>query len=522
MPDPQPRPQPRPDRPPRPRRWRLPPRHLPTLRATGTGWVALAFAGGLAAGLVWAGSQAAWQAHLARAQIAGLTLFGAVQEGRDDVPGVRIDALNPVESALAAAGDFTRLGAAARRPLDTVVTIRAPAETGAGAGPGGGPAGGPVAGSGGRLMTVAILSSQIRYPVSRLDLSDGIAPASQLGAITRLMAGFCSDPAVIVQNADGRWFRVDGAQVWNCEAAPADLRLIAALIAALSLSVALASVSDVSAKFAAFAEALHSRRHLGGPDSYEASGPAELRDTVRAVNGYLERERAALIRRADMLSGVSHDLGAPATRLRLRAALITDDGLRRKLDADIDSMTGMIDSVLAYTRSEQNVEAPRRLSLAALVEALVADYQDLGRPVDLAAPDPEVVEGAPSVLSARRGQHVLTEERRVLVTARPMALTRAVTNIVENAIRYGRRATLRLTASSTHATIAVEDEGGAMAPDEMERLTAPFRRGANAPPGTGFGLGLTIAAAVAEQHGGRLDFDRGPRGLIVRLTIERA
>lgn len=85
-----------------------------------------------------------------------------------------------------------------------------------------------------------------------------------------------------------------------------------------------------------------------------------------------------------VLSAVSHDLGTPATRARLRIALIEDEELREKLERDIDQMTHMIDSILNYTRSELSAERPRRLSLRALISAIVDDYQDLGHPVTLA------------------------------------------------------------------------------------------------------------------------------------------
>jgi signal transduction histidine kinase len=185
----------------------------------------------------------------------------------------------------------------------------------------------------------------------------------------------------------------------------------------------------------------------------------------------------------------------------------------------------MIESVLTYTRSELSLEVPRQISLAALVEALVADYQDLGKPVHYLPWRPEGAQGAQSLFSARAGQvgqAVQPDTRRVLVTARPILLQRALTNLVDNALKYGRRAEVRLEATSQSAVITVQDEGSELTVAEIEAVLAPFQRGANSTSIDGFGLGLTIVATVAEQHGGSLRFERGSRGLRARLEIQRS
>ena len=270
-----------------------------------------------------------------------------------------------------------------------------------------------------------------------------------------------------------------------------------------------------------FARALRGRRRLGGPESYTLDGPAELREIVSAVNSYLEDERDQLSKRAIVLSGVSHDLGTPATRLRLRAALIPDQDLRQKFEADIDRMTGMIESVLTYTRSELNVEEPRQISLTSLVEALVFDYQDVGKPVDLRPPEARTVEGGGSVFSTARRQSNLLELHKILVVARPLSLQRAVSNLIDNALKYGRRATLELSANAETALIVVEDEGSDMSVDDIAAVISPFTRGPNTARVSGLGLGLTIVATVAEQHGGRLWFETGSHGLRACLEIRR-
>jgi signal transduction histidine kinase len=107
------------------------------------------------------------------------------------------------------------------------------------------------------------------------------------------------------------------------------------------------------------------------------------------------------------------------------------------------------------------------------------------------------------------------------VTARPILLQRALTNLVDNALKYGRRAVVRLEASAERAVITVEDEGSELTVAEIQEVLAPFQRGANSSAIDGFGLGLTIVATVAEQHGGTLRFDQGSQGLRASLDIQR-
>jgi signal transduction histidine kinase len=131
------------------------------------------------------------------------------------------------------------------------------------------------------------------------------------------------------------------------------------------------------------------------------------------------------------------------------------------------------------------------------------------------------VEGGRSVFAASQGQGTLPEAQRILVTARPIALKRAISNLIENALKYGRRASVELTANPDHAIIVIEDEGSGMSAEDIEAVVAPFKRGGNTQAIDGFGLGLTIVATVAEQHGGSLHFETGRHGLRACLEICR-
>jgi signal transduction histidine kinase len=299
---------------------------------------------------------------------------------------------------------------------------------------------------------------------------------------------------------------------------------LAAAILLICAMVLIVQIDETSALFSRFSTALKRQGRLGGHHTFDSKGPTELREVIQTVNGYLGLEREKLAKRAMVMSGVSHDLGTPATRLRLRAALIEDAELRQRLEGDIDQMTNMIEGVLTYTRSEIDSEETTQISLTSLVEAVCADYADVGRPVVFEQSPDDEIDATGSVFNARaRPATMLSEDaRRVLVYARPMSMQRAVTNLIDNALKYGRRASVSVHATSTNATILVEDEGNALSAAQLEALTGPFLRGENSDYIEGTGLGLTIVSTIATQHQGSLSFEQTSTGVRARLEIKRS
>ncbi|HHC29872.1 MAG TPA: HAMP domain-containing histidine kinase [Rhodobacterales bacterium] len=479
------------------------------LRSLGLGVMVAAFAAGLGAAWIWFASSAAWNAHLSESSLTGMAVHEALRTGAPLPSGVTATKLPPEQEALADRGAFSRLPGVPRPGYVTNMSVLTTATA----------AGDPAHS---QTLSLGIVSDRLSYSVSQLASDPGQTAAQKFGSVTRLLATYCSEPVLFARLGSGTWWRIDGTAVWGCTAAPRDIRLLAVVLALLALAGLTTLITDATAPFERFARALRQHRRLGGPQSYSTTGPAELREIVAAVNAYLESERAQLAERAVVLSGVSHDLGTPATRLRLRTALIKEDGLREKLDADIDSMTGMIESVLTYTRAELNTEEPRQLSLTSLVEALVDDYRDLGRPVSLQTPKAQTVQGGRSVFTSATGRGAMPDEQPILVVARPISLQRAISNLIDNALKYGRRANVELRATADRVRIAVEDEGSGMSAAEVAAAVAPFKRGPNAERIDGFGLGLTIVATVAEQHGGQLSFEAGSRGVRAVLEIARS
>lgn len=228
-------------------------------------------------------------------------------------------------------------------------------------------------------------------------------------------------------------------------------------------------------------------------------GPEEIRSVARALNRMHERIARLMSDRTRMLAAISHDLRTPITRLRLRAEFIEDDGNRKRMLIDLDQMRSMLESVLSLLRNDRKIEAVTLVDIASTLQLIADQFGDMGHVVHYDGP-----------LSAT-------------AAARPDDLHRGVTNLVENAVRFGAEVTIRLDVAGTKLVIDVEDDGPGISDARKQEMLEPFVRGDDArtmDESTGFGLGLSIARAIALAHGGELSLhDREPHGLIVRMQL---
>ncbi|MBN8630838.1 MAG: HAMP domain-containing protein [Rhodobacterales bacterium] len=234
--------------------------------------------------------------------------------------------------------------------------------------------------------------------------------------------------------------------------------------------------------------------------SYRPRGAQEVRAAGRAFLDMRARIERQIEQRTLMLSGVSHDLRTPLTRMRLALSLMPEDGEVEALQADVRQMERMVDEFLAFVRGDA-MEGSEPADAVALVRDLV---DRSGPPVRLVA-----VDGVP-------------EE----VEMRPQAIARAVENLVSNARRFGTRVDVRLTFQERSLRITVEDDGPGIPPDRRDEALRPFTRleAARDPNrGAGVGLGLSIASDIALSHGGalRLSQSEALGGLRVDLVIAR-
>ncbi|MCQ0988277.1 ATP-binding protein [Jiella marina] len=237
-------------------------------------------------------------------------------------------------------------------------------------------------------------------------------------------------------------------------------------------------------------------RDVGAPPLDE-QGPEEVRRAASAFNGMQARLRRFVEDRTQMLAAISHDLRTPITLLRLRADLIDDEEERDKTLTTLAEMEEMIRSTLAFAREDAEGEPMQRVDLGALVQSLCDDLVEMGQPIE--CPDP------PSLV----------------LLCRPQALRRAVTNLAENAIRYGTCAVISVEARPEAALIHVDDAGPGIPEDRINEVFRPFYRleGSRGRSTGGVGLGLSIVASVAYAHGGNVSLMNRPGGSGLRATL---
>lgn len=276
--------------------------------------------------------------------------------------------------------------------------------------------------------------------------------------------------------------------------------LVTLMTAFISISVlGLWAARALATPLSSFAKAAENFSLDGAAEPLPERGPEEIRSVARALNRMHERIARLMSDRTRMLAAISHDLRTPITRLRLRAEFIDDEGNRKRMLVDLDQMRAMLESVLSLLRNDRKIESVTLVDIASTLQLIADQFGDMGHVVHYEGP-----------LSAT-------------AAARPDDLHRGVTNLVENAVRFGAEVTIRLDVSGTRLVIDVEDDGPGISDARKQEMLEPFVRGDDArtmDDSTGFGLGLSIARAIALAHGGELSLhDRPPHGLIVRMQL---
>jgi signal transduction histidine kinase len=255
----------------------------------------------------------------------------------------------------------------------------------------------------------------------------------------------------------------------------------------------------LTAPLSSFAKAAEDFSLDGTAAPLPERGPEEIRSVARALNRMRERIGALIDDRTKMLAAISHDLRTPITRMRLRSEFIEDDGHRSRMLRDLDQMRSMLESVLSFLRNDRKLESMTLVDIATTLQLITDQFTDMGHKVVYEGPE------------------------HAMATARPDDLHRSVTNLVENAVRFGAETRLRLVVAPDLITIEVEDDGPGISDARKEVMLEPFVRGddaRNMDEASGFGLGLSIARAIVLAHGGRLSLhDRQPHGLIVRIEL---
>jgi two-component system OmpR family sensor kinase len=302
---------------------------------------------------------------------------------------------------------------------------------------------------------------------------------------------------IAVQQPDGRWLTTEPKPSFRWESLQG--RVILTFLLSLLAIAPLAwwFARRLSAPITAFAEAAERLGRDPRAPPLTVSGSGEVQAAVAAFNGMQERLRRYVEDRTAMVGAIAHDMRTPLTRLRFRIEGAPEE-LRAKLAQDIDQMEAMVAATLGFVHDATHTAERTKLELASLVESVFDEAAETGANASIEPGERIVVEGD------------------------PLALRRLVTNLLDNAVKYGARATGRVFAEGGQAIIEVDDQGPGIPDAEMERVFDPFYRGepSRSRETGGAGLGLAVVRSIARAHGGDVTLaNRAGGGLTARVSL---
>lgn len=276
--------------------------------------------------------------------------------------------------------------------------------------------------------------------------------------------------------------------------------LLTALVAILTASAAAAfAARRVARPLRRLASAASEVAHGGRAPRLREEGPDDVRHAAQAFNAMTDQVTRTLQSQRQLLSAVGHDLRTPITAMRISAEFIEDEELRERLQKNLQELQSLTEAVLDAARGA-GWEERRKIDLAALIESLCADLEDLEMPLTWTPHD-----AAP-------------------LLCRPGEIRRAARNLIENAVAYGKSAAVRLEETPEVYAIIVEDDGPGIAETDRTRVFEPFVRleSSRSSETGGAGLGLTLVKAIAENHGGSVTLEnRTEGGLRATLRLPR-
>lgn len=295
---------------------------------------------------------------------------------------------------------------------------------------------------------------------------------------------------------DGRWATVRPQAEGFPNSWQRRVLLWFGLSVALIAPVALYVAWRLAAPLKVFAESADRLGREPSADLPPLSGPAEIGKAADAFNLMQQRLKRYVDDRTGMIRAISHDLRTPLTRMRFKLERASP-ALRSAIGRDMDQMEEMIASVLAFMRDETHIATRQIVDLRSLLEVVVDD-----------APGPVKLEPGPAVLAE----------------VDVVGVQRVVENLIDNALKYGERATVRLDVHEGEAWIEVADAGPGLASEDLERVFQPFYRSeaARASGKSGVGLGLSVSRSTIRAHGGDLRLRSADKGLVAELRLPQA
>jgi two-component system osmolarity sensor histidine kinase EnvZ len=230
-------------------------------------------------------------------------------------------------------------------------------------------------------------------------------------------------------------------------------------------------------------------------EEFKPSGAMEIRQAGHEFDKMRKRILRHLNQRTEMLSGISHDLRTPLTRMKLQIAFINDKDLGKKLTEDINEMEKMLNEYLQFTSSSYS-ETDEMFDLSELIDQIIRKYNSQNISQDLAS--------------------------RIYLNGRKNLINRCLNNIIDNALKYANKVEIKLTKKNTNLFITVDDDGPGINIDEHENVFKPFYKidKGRADSKSSVGLGLSIASDIIRSHGGNINLEKSKmNGLRVKISL---
>lgn len=313
----------------------------------------------------------------------------------------------------------------------------------------------------------------------------------------RANAPLFGDFLVAIRKPNGHWRSVTHRMPGALPSVARHVLLLFLLGALVMLPLAWWFSRALSAPIRRFALAADQLGSHPGAPPLDRSGPAELARAADSFNAMQARINRLLDERTRTIGAIAHDLRTPLARLSFRLHGLPDE-VRDKASADIAEMNTMITAALDFLHGQAQHGPRSRLDFASLVESVAGDLIDTNHDVTLSGTEPALINGD------------------------PLALRRALSNLIDNALKYGHRARLRLRRGGCTLVLDVDDDGPGIDPAREDELFLPFARGdesRNRDTG-GIGLGLSVAHSVVLDHGGTLRLrNREEGGLRATLSL---
>lgn len=361
----------------------------------------------------------------------------------------------------------------------------------------------------GRLSKFGITDARVRRdPATReADDAGGASEGGDVGQVERdllvLAADFAQSDKLTasLRFADGQWLNFTEPNTPMGPILSFDSLPLYALIAGLVVATSIWSLRRLTAPYRMMETAVKRiGNDLKSPPIAE-TGSREIRTAAKAVNAMQARLRAYVEDREHLAAALAHDLRTPLTRMRLRLELLRKSAVREALAHDLADIEDIASSVIDFATFEVTEEKSERIDFWSLVESVADGYEEVAFDNDD------------------------TRSRGLICVARPVALRRCVTNLVQNAVTYGKKAHLSLRQSEKTVTLAIRDEGPGIPQAELDAVFGSFVRleqSRNRQTG-GLGLGLTIARNIARSAGGEVILSNHPGGgLLTELRLPLA